>query len=1203
MVSYRVSAPTSLSRFPATRVSHFKNKEVLMSILRRTKQLSACAAVAALGVLAQQAPTNLYLLPNSSAVAPLTTSFRTDPFSVFSSFTVQPGAAFLLMHPNGQKLYSVARSGADTLMVLDANNPGTVLKRESLGQAEAAALSPDGRRLLIVAGGLHIIDTSNDTRLTQLTDVGNTPTDVAVSLDGSRAFVLSPASNRLTAVDLSTNTVAGPAFTVPGQSSGVAVGPNGLVYVSTVNLVQVIDGRTMTLVRDIQLNASPGKLMFTPDGLNALCVNRTPVTGSSVIMFDLIGNKVQSSIPNFQVILDRLVFGAGNRVYGLSNQTATIYEITTSPLNINPPQFAGIGSLTNVTDIAVSGEVPNNRFMFVATPGSIYRLDMSSNPALGAGQVAIPTQPGPLVHVNAQNTGTPTQVLAYNTAQTAVPGGTYLPLIARVTNSVGRPLFGVPVTFTTDNPTAQILGASVTTNVEGWAQTTVVAPPTAGTFNVTAAAGPGPSQPTATYVLTAATGSTGGAATGLLSIASGQGQMVSEQFLLTQPFGVRLRDNSGNPVAGQTVTFSLATGNGTLATSTFAGESLPNTVCSGNVCTATTDAQGMAYASFLATAVPPGFSFTQQTISASNGQATVNFIVTTILSQLPGGGQAAQPLVERIKPTDSLIVAQTGTTLNEAIQVRVIAAAGIQSGQPMPNVALRVRSENLDPALGPVAVCSGEGDVALTDSSGIATCNLKVSGRLGLTSLNVNIGGTQSLGGSTINLDVRPGPPAVIRILQGNNQSGNPSARLTLAFLAQIEDASGNVLPGQTANWEIVTPNSITLSNIVTVADASGRVSALGTLGSIAGQNQVRVRVGNIVQTFNFTVNLTISALNKIAGDGQTTSLNQAFPSALTVEVRDERNNPVPNQNVVWTLVSGVANLSGSTVRTDANGRSSVTVTGGSSAGTVVIRATLGNLSQTFTLTVRPPGPVFNAAGIVTTARNQPGVSPCGLATIFGTNLAIGISGVANTNFLGIGALPLSFNGLEVLFGGIAAPVLSVANLSGTESVVVQVPCEIPVGRTSVLIRIPGAQAQVDNVQVFAGAPGLFETPATAGQRAYAAIIRPDGSYVTPANPARRGEIVQAAVTGLGQTTPAAGTNRVGAVGQNVAAPLLVGLNDQGVRVVSASYAPGMIGVYWVAFEIPLDAVPGVFRNFAVAVENPGGELVFGNGSTIAAIQ
>ncbi|MBI2687920.1 MAG: Ig-like domain-containing protein [Acidobacteria bacterium] len=1172
-----------------------------MSILRRTQQMSACAALAAFAALAQ-VPTNLYLLPNSSATAPTTYAYRTDPFSQLTSFSVQPGAAFLLMHPNGQKLYSIARSGADTLLVLDANSPGTVIKRQSLGQAEAAVLSPDGRRLVIAAGSLHIVDTTSDTILASLSDVGNTPIDVAIALDGSRAFVLSQVSNKLTAVDLNTNTVAGPAITVPGAATGVAVGNNGLVYVSTVNLIQVIDGRSMTVVKEIQLNASPGKLIFTPDGQNALTVNRTPVTGSSVLFFDVPGNKLLGTIPNFGVVLDRVVFGSGNRVYGFSAQTSTIYEISTSPLNINPPQFSGFTETTGILDLAVSGEVPNSRFLFVLKQGTIRRFDLSSNPALDSGAAATPPQFGSMVHLTQQSTGTPTAILAYNTAQTTTPGGTYLPLIARVTNSVGRPLFGVNVTFSTDNPNAQILGATVATNTQGWAQTTVVAPSSAGTFNVTAAAGPGPGQPTATYVLTTSTGSTGGTATGLLTIAGGQGQLVAERFLLKEPLAVKLRDNNGNPVAGQVITFTLTNGSATLSASTSDGTAIGNVTCSGTSCTAVTDAQGIAQIGMLADLAFGGLGYTQQTITATNGQATVNFYVTTYGLGGIGGGTPVSPQIVRVKPeqTENLIIAQTGTTLNDAVQIRVVTI----TGQPIPNVALRVRTGNTDPALGPVAACNGEGDVALTDATGLASCNLKVGGKIGLTSLNIDVGGGQGLGGASINLDVRPGPPANLRILQGNNQSGNPGQRLTLAFVVQVEDASGNVLPGQAATWEIVTPNSITLSNVVTVADSSGRLSALGTLGQVAGSNQVRVRVGAIVQTFNFTTNLTISQLVKVSGDGQTALVNQPFAGTLVVEVRDERNTPVPNQAVAWSVTGGSATLSASTAATDANGRSTITVRAGNTAGTVTVQASLRNLTQAFTLTVRPPGPVFTAAGIVTTARNQPGIAPCGLATIYGSNIAIGVTGVVNTTFNGVGALPLSYNGVEIEMGGAGAPILAVANQAGTESLVVQAPCELAApGRTTVTIRIPGAQATVENVQVFRAAPGVFETPATSSQRAYAAIVRPDGSYVTPTNPARRGEVVMAAVTGLGQTSPAAATNRIGIGTQTVTAPLIVGLNDQGVRIVSAAYAPGLIGVYWVAFEIPLDTTPGAFRSFAIAAESPTGELVFGNGSAIAAIQ
>jgi len=1175
-----------------------------MSILRRTLHLSACAALAAIAAFSQ-VPTNLYLLPNSSSTNPSVTAYRTDPFSTLNQFNVQPGASFLLMHPNGQKLYSVARSGSDTLLVLDAANPGTVTRRHSLGQAENAVLSPDGRRLLIVAGALHIIDTTSDTILATRNDVGNAPTDVAVALDASRAFVLSPFSNRLTAVDLNTNTVVGTPLPIPGQASGVAVGPNGYVYVSTVNLIQVIDGRSMTVVKEIQLNANPGKLTFTPDGQYALAVNRTPVTGSSVLRIALANHALDGTIPGFGVVLDRLIYAAANRIYATSNQTGSLYEVTLSPLNINPPQFGGFGDiLPTINDVAVSGEIPNNRFLFLSTPGSILRVDLGSNPGLSSGAASAPQQPGPLVHLNAQNTGTATAVLAYNTAQTTTPGGTTLPLIARVTNSVGRPLFGVNVTFSTDNPNAQIQGALATTNTEGWAQTTVITPTAPGTFNVTASAGPGPNSPTATYVITTSTGSSGGGATGLLTIVRGQGQLVPERYLLAEPLTVQLRDTNGNPVAGQTITFAFTQGSGNLGTSTFDGTLIENTTCTANVCTSVTDAQGMARVGFLGDLVLGGIGYTQQTVSATNGEATVNFYVTTFGSGGIGGGTPVTPQIERTRPTElnTTIVAQAGTNVADAVQVKVVTIVG----SPIPNVALTVRTENQDPNVGPVATCLGDGDVALTDASGVANCTLKVSGRLGLSSLNLSVGGlSRNPGGGRIELDVRPGPPAALRILQGNNQSGNPGQQLQSAFAAQVTDAAGNVLTGQSVNWEIVTPGSITLANVVSVSDATGRVSALGTLGNVAGQNIVRVRIGSLVQSFTFTTNISISQLIRINGDGQTTLPNQPFAGTMVVEVRDQRGSVVPGQPVQWAVVSGSASLSGTSVSTDANGRSTVVATAGATPGTVTIRASLGSLTPiTFTLTIRPPGPVFSAAGIVTTARNQPGVSPCALTTIFGSNIAPGITGVVNTNYLGIGGLPLTYNNVEILMGGISSPILAIANQGGTESVVVQAPCELAPGRTSVVIRIPGAQTQVDNVQVFRAAPGIFETTPAAGQRAYAAIVRPDGSYVTPANPARRGEILMAAVTGLGQTTPPVVTNRVGLGTQSVTAPLVVGVNNQGVRIVSATYAPGMIGVYWVAFEIPLESSPGVFLNFAVAAsEVEGGALIFGNGSTIAAVQ
>ena len=57
-------------------------------------------------------------------------------------------------------------------------------------------------------------------------------------------------------------------------------------------------------------------------------------------------------------------------------------------------------------------------------------------------------------------------------------------------------------------------------------------------------------------------------------------------------------------------------------------------------------------------------------------------------------------------------------------------------------------------------------------------------------------------------------------------------------------------------------------------------------------------------------------------------------------------------------------------------------------------------------------------------------------------------------------------------------------------------------------------------------------------------------------------------------------------------------LNDQPVRVVSATYAPGMISIYWLAFEVPLDASPGSLRSLVITAD-----AMPGNPTAIAAIE
>lgn len=695
---------------------------------------------------------NLFLLPGPSGVTNNVNPYTTNPFLPYPTFEAPAGANFFFVHPNGNKFYIVARSGSNTLRVLNSEIPFAVLKNQSLVQAEAAALTPNGQRLLILGSTLSIFETAADTLLATIP----TPNaiDIAVSRDSSRAFVLS--AGQVTAINLATNTVLPNPLSLSAVNS-IATGLNGLIYVTAPNRIYEIDPVGFTVRRELAVNGRPGRLVFTPDGLHALAVNETPMTGVSLFRIALPGFTVSGTIPNFQVILTSLVVARNNRVYAHSASPRYLYDVTVEPLNITVPQFGNLGNLDRVLGIAASLETPVPRNLYVLTVDTFYRLDNTVSPpaATPGGEVMSPSDPGSLFfRAAAVTTGAAAAILPYNTAQSTPLGTVFLPVIARVTDSNGRPLSNTPVNFSSNLPAAPVNAATVFTDNEGFAQTTVQTPATQTSFQVTAQAG---SAPVARYQLTTAAAAPTSGDT--LTIVRGQGQIVQEQFQIRDPLTVVLRNAAGAPVVGQPVTFSLISGSGSFNTSTSDGTLLTGVTCTGSTCTGTTDAEGRTAIGFIATGVPTGNSYSQQTIAASASGRTVNFVLTTVLGQL-SGGTASPPLVERLAPAGNLLTGAAGSTIADAIRVRVVVVSGPQSGQAIPNVSLRAFTANT-PGSGPTAQCAGPDGVALTGGDGIATCNLVLGPTTGLAPLSVNIGGFTSLGGSSINLDVRGGPPVI----------------------------------------------------------------------------------------------------------------------------------------------------------------------------------------------------------------------------------------------------------------------------------------------------------------------------------------------------------------------------------------------------------------------------------------------------------
>ena len=127
---------------------------------------------------------------------------------------------------------------------------------------------------------------------------------------------------------------------------------------------------------------------------------------------------------------------------------------------------------------------------------------------------------------------------------------------------------------------------------------------------------------------------------------------------------------------------------------------------------------------------------------------------------------------------------------------------------------------------------------------------------------------------------------------------------------------------------------------------------------------------------------------------------------------------------------------------------------------------------------------------------------------------------------------PPTFSGVTISFNGTPAPIYYVQDINGADQVSVQVPFEVQPGPAVTLeVNVANENPATVIVPVKPLAPGIF-TSVT--EKNYAVAVRPDGSQVSPTNPAQRGENIQLYVTGLGQATPAIDDGAAGVANQTM---------------------------------------------------------------------
>jgi uncharacterized protein (TIGR03437 family) len=246
--------------------------------------------------------------------------------------------------------------------------------------------------------------------------------------------------------------------------------------------------------------------------------------------------------------------------------------------------------------------------------------------------------------------------------------------------------------------------------------------------------------------------------------------------------------------------------------------------------------------------------------------------------------------------------------------------------------------------------------------------------------------------------------------------------------------------------------------------------------------------------------------------------------------------------------------------------------------------------------------PIYDAASVVNAADNQSGaLAPNTLGTIYGANMAYSTAAIAPGNIVG-GVLPivLGASETEVFINHYPADLYYVSPIQ----INFLVPPNMTPGAAVVQVTIDGLAGPAIAVTLAAAAPGLFELPiGTCQPPAFASLqcavaTEADGSVLTPALPAKPGDIVILYATGLGAVTPPAIYGQL----PTAAAPLIAGANLSilldGVALPAsaidyAGVAPGFAGLYQINMTLPTSTAsnPEIRLQLGAAISIPGVHL------------
>ena len=454
-----------------------------------------------------------------------------------------------------------------------------------------------------------------------------------------------------------------------------------------------------------------------------------------------------------------------------------------------------------------------------------------------------------------------------------------------VTDQFGNPVSGVTVTFAVESGGGSATGTAQSTDASGIAQV--------GSWTMGTTAGANTLSATATGLtpVTFNATATAGPATQLL-LEAGDGQTATAGSPVAVEPAVRVLDAFGNAVQGETVTFAVTGGGGSLTGAT-----------------PSSGAGGVATVGSWTLGTTAGTNTLRATVPAVAD--TVDFTATGV------AGPAA------------IIALDGGNAQTDTVAATLA----------VPYTVL-VTDANGNPVSGTTvtwSVTGGGGSItssSVTNGSGIAAATRVLGTGAGTQTAVGSVGG---LTGSPVGFTATAtaGAPVQMTRTAGNGQSATVNTAVAIDPQVRVDDQFGNPVSGELVTFAVTAGGGSVSPTTAIATNASGLATVTSwTVGTVAGSGNnglsATALTGGIAGSpATFTASATAGApatITRTSTNNQTQITGQAVASPPTVRVEDSFGNRVGGVTVNFTPLPG-GSVGSSSVTTNSLGIASTSWT------------------------------------------------------------------------------------------------------------------------------------------------------------------------------------------------------------------------------------------------------------------------------------